>query len=131
MRAQPVEERFWSKVEKTDGCWNWLFGCDKDGYGFFCVGVGKSNVKAHRFAYSLSHPDEGITGKIIRHTCDNPKCVNPSHLLVGTAQDNMNDKMQRGRWKGGRPKGSKCSQKFTRRSRASPELASESVEMTR
>jgi hypothetical protein len=114
MKAKSVDERFWSRVEKTDRCWNWLLGCDKDGYGFFFVSAEKSNVKAHRFAYSLLHPEEDIVGKLILHSCDNPKCVNPAHLSSGTAQDNMNDKMKRGRWKGGRPSGSKCSQKFKR-----------------
>lgn len=114
MKARPVAERFWEKAEKTESCWNWSLGCDKDGYGVFCVCIGRSNVRAHRFAYELTYPEETITGKVIRHSCDNPKCVNPAHLSVGTTQENVNDKMVRGRWGGGRPKGSKCSQKFKR-----------------
>lgn len=67
------------------------------GYGM-CWHNGSSQL-AHRVAYTEARglPIESIKGKVVRHTCDNPTCVNPEHLLIGTQQDNMDDKMRRGR----------------------------------
>jgi len=87
------EERFWSKVEKTNDCWNWT-SATNGRYGRFHFGSGC--VYAHRFAYTLSYgsiPEDSI----IRHKCDNPLCVNPSHLEIGTFADNTADMMERGR----------------------------------
>lgn len=47
----------------------------------------------------------GYLPEVVRHTCDNPRCINPAHLLAGTQQDNMQDRLSRGRWSGGRPCG--------------------------
>lgn len=93
--APPPEQRFADRIEETsDGCWVWLGYCDKDGYGRFKVG-GKL-VLVSRWAYT--HFVGPIPpGHQIRHTCDVSSCVNPAHLLTGTAQDNTNDMMERGR----------------------------------
>lgn len=85
-------------IRITDDCWIWEGCLNTDGYpkvGF----NGNSNGKGHRVIYQLTHPEEDIIGKVIRHTCDNPRCVNPEHLLSGTNHDNMMDKMVRGRAK--------------------------------
>lgn len=93
-----LDERFWSKVNKDadNGCWEWTAGKFKDrgGYGKYRMDSGAGY--AHRLAYEDEHgpiPD----GLLIRHLCDNPPCVNPQHLLLGTSQDNSNDKLSRWR----------------------------------
>lgn len=78
-------ENFWSKVEKTDSCWNWIGSISKSGYGKFTLNQKPSY--AHRASYEL------IKGKIpdglqIDHLCRNRKCVNPEHLEVVTQQEN-------------------------------------------
>lgn len=98
-RDMPVEERFWSKVEKLgpDDCWEWLGGTRKGGYGSFWKD-GKTKV-ASRVSYEFvsgSIPD----GMHCCHTCDNPPCVNPAHLFIGTSLTNVRDKMTKGRGAG-------------------------------
>lgn len=79
----------------TGECWEWQKGKNSAGYGYVWY-KGKDH-RVHRLMYQLEHPDEDITGKVIRHTCDNPKCMNPAHLLSGTHQDNMDDRKVRRR----------------------------------
>lgn len=86
-------ERYWAKVQKGSGCWRWTSTLDKDGYGVLTVDSRKR--KAHRLALELRGVD--VQGKVVRHSCDNPPCVNPDHLLVGSQQDNVNDKVLRNR----------------------------------
>lgn len=94
----PLEERFWSMVEKTDGCWLWRGATDKDGYGFFMSFYrerGESRV--HRIAWMLVHGPipEGMD---VLHKCDNPPCLNSvDHLFLGTQTDNMRDMRAKGR----------------------------------
>lgn len=84
------------------GCWLWDGGLDKDGYPNY-IRDNLIRKRPSRVSYEVFNGDIP-EGQIVRHTCDNPSCVNPTHLVVGTWQDNMNDKMERGRWRGGRPK---------------------------
>jgi|GEM_PF-1842294 len=92
-----IEQRFWEKVKKTKGCWEWAGSCMRLGYGMFRLdGLWQP---AHRVAWKLVNGEipEGLD---ILHKCDNRKCVNPNHLSIGTQNDNMYDMVKKGRqWK--------------------------------
>lgn len=93
--------RFWSKVFKTDECWYWLGQTDSKGYGVYKPGEAWFGTRrAPRLALLLSGV-EIPAGNQARHICDDPLCVNPAHLRVGSNQDNVNDREERGR--GSRP----------------------------
>ena len=92
---EPIDKKFWRYVDKKsiDECWIWTGRKDKDGYG--SIRDGKLNRRAHRVSYELniaSIPN----GKMIRHSCNNPSCVNPNHLLPGTQVENMQDRKDAG-----------------------------------
>lgn len=87
-------ERFWSKVNKTGGCWEWTAAANVKGYGRFMF---EGRVQyAHRLSYAFAFG--GISeGLLVCHRCDNPKCVNPAHLFLGTNMDNIQDCCAKGR----------------------------------
>lgn len=92
-----VEFDFWSRAVLTanpDKCWVWTMKKDQDGYGNFNVGY--SIVKAHRFAYYVYNKVDPKELQVC-HKCDNPSCVNPFHLFLGTTQDNTKDRHLKGR----------------------------------
>lgn len=89
--------RFWSKVDVTPGCWLWTpTRALINGYGMFTVRAGVQRL-AHRLSYELHYGEVPPKGMHVRHRCDEPLCVNPDHLLLGTPADNMRDKVMRGR----------------------------------
>lgn len=97
-------EAFWARVNKTETCWIWGGSINKvDGYGMYHRGQRKYTV-AHRVAYEFA-VGPIPAGKIILHICDNPPCVNPDHLRVGTKGDNNRDSMAKGRRRTAPPRG--------------------------
>lgn len=85
--------RFWKLVDKTEYCWNWN-SCTKNGYGRFCLS-GK-DYPSHRVSWTIENGNipESLC---VLHKCDNPSCVNPIHLFLGSHKDNMMDMENKGR----------------------------------
>lgn len=98
-------DKFWSKVDKSAGlgpasmgrtCWEWLLLTDGWGYGNCDTPLVKGTTKAHRISYILTYGDFDRS-LFVCHKCDNPKCVRPDHLFLGTPKDNADDMTKKGR----------------------------------
>lgn len=100
--------RFMAKVGAPDsnGCRHWIGKMDKLGYGAFCALPISKYLKAHRVAWILAN-GRPIPADMpeMRHSCDHPSCVEPTHLLPGTHWDNVSDAINRGRNSAGRGEG--------------------------
>lgn len=90
--------RFWRSIiisPEPDGCWLWALVPSKAGYGMFVCGR-KWKMLSHRAAWLLA-TGEDPGRSFVCHRCDNPRCVNPNHLFLGTHTDNMRDMIAKGR----------------------------------
>ena len=88
---------FWPNVTKTDDCWIWTGTKLGRGYGSVRPRKGAHLTGAHRFSWAIHNgkwPDKGL---VVMHSCDNPECVNPAHLSVGTQAENIKDCVNKGR----------------------------------
>lgn len=94
-----VVSRFWPKVDKRgpEECWPWKAGADPRGYGWMRVGPRMEHSNRVSWRIHFGEPGE----LCVLHRCDNPRCVNPAHLFLGTKGDNNRDRHEKGRSRGG------------------------------
>lgn len=102
-KPRPLADRFWEKVDRGEECWTWKpeFSRNPGGYGMFTPRHG-ARVGAHRISWELANGPIP-PGMFVLHHCDNPPCVRPDHLWLGTHLDNMADMKAKGRSHSGRP----------------------------
>lgn len=108
----PDEVRFWARVQKTESCWLWT-GKPRNGDGYGQMRVNTRKEYPHRFSYMI-HKGPIPKGMVLCHTCDNPACVNPEHLWVGTVADNVLDMHRKGRANNGRKRPGKPVKRYGR-----------------
>jgi hypothetical protein len=123
MKLLPISERFWSKVRvsRPDECWEWQAKSKHEfGYGLFRVGGRKGTLEyAHRISWKLCY---GYIpkGLCVLHKCDNPLCINPSHLFLGTQLDNIKDTVSKNRTAKGNMNGARIYREQMPRGENSP-----------
>lgn len=91
----------------VDGCWHWIGDTNRDHAGYGCFYHKGNRILAHRYMWELMNNSTIPHGKVVRHSCDNPICVNPDHLVLGTQRENIEDMIKRDR--AFHPKGMKSS----------------------
>ena len=98
--SKTEEQRFWEKVNRTDGCWEWKGSTVMGGYGKFARSGSRKLDIASRVSWELhfGHIPEGM---FVCHRCDNPPCVRPNHLFLGDTKQNADDMIRKGRHRSG------------------------------
>ncbi len=86
--------QFWSEVDRSDDCWLWMGRTHTNG-GYGLMSLGDGDYRTNRLSFAIANGDPGQ--QYVCHTCDTPACVNPEHLWTGTMQENMDDKIGKGR----------------------------------
>ena len=90
-----VRDDIYAHCRKTRKCWNWRRSLTSAGYGN--LWTGRKYEYAHRYSWELANGRKLRRNEQVRHSCDNPRCIRPSHLQLGSNYDNMQDKAARGR----------------------------------
>lgn len=113
LKGKSPKERFHAKFRQGshDECWIWQAAVNEHGYGVMTVGTRKDSrrVRAHRFSVEIQMGRPLSSDEVVLHVCDNPPCVNPLHLRVGTQQDNVMDAIQKRRMNTSASKATKLS----------------------
>lgn len=96
-----LEQRFWSKVNRQgdNECWEWVGAGAKTKHGYGRINVDGRMRQVTHIAWELTHGNPPPAELVMRHICDNPLCVNPRHLLLGTRSDSIVNAIARGRFK--------------------------------
>ncbi len=96
MTKPTIADRFWKRVDRSDPhvCWIWP-GNNSRGYGVFKID--RSSYSPHRVAWTLANVKDIPDGMLVRHDCDQPRCVNPNHLILGSRSQNNQAMVERGR----------------------------------
>lgn len=95
-----LETELFKVINLETDCWNWGGMKDRHGYGYIneYINHGRSlHHFVHRISFHITNPEMDISHRVVRHSCDNPSCFNPLHLLIGSQADNMRDSLDRNR----------------------------------
>jgi hypothetical protein len=97
--TKSMRKRFYEKIRLSEDtqCWQWDSAIGSRGYGLFWVGGKKRTAFAHRVSWEMHNEQIIPLGMYVMHSCDNPRCVNPTHLSIGTARDNKLDAVRKKR----------------------------------
>jgi len=94
VKGRSLSHRLWKKTDRTETCWVWRGGLTQAGYG--TISLERKRLLVHRVSYELARGPIS-DGLHVLHHCDNPPCLNPDHLFLGTQQDNVADRVSKGR----------------------------------